>query len=314
MLQQLARLWPDMPSEIVQAVRRFFASAANGGLHIDNEASLQHELGLALRQSLPKHSVRFEQPYTNLGLSGSFTKKEIDLVVASGVRAAVIELKFPRRGAHPNQMYKFCEDIAFLEELCTAGATEGIFACLIYDDRFRAGNRTDGIYGYFRGGVPLTGVIQNPITTEEGSVLIRGSYRINWEECGPTWRYCIVEVDANLAPTEAVAIPLPAVPRDRRERPAPRTMVSGAPHRAKSKYDPLREFLKASGAARVTLSFSQIEAIIGASLPMSARTYQAWWANQSGSGHGQCHAWLDAGFRVDGFDCASGWVRFTRAR
>ena len=51
---------------------------------------LSHELGHALRNCLPKHSVRFEQPYTNLGFSGSFTKKEIDLTIKTLIEAILL--------------------------------------------------------------------------------------------------------------------------------------------------------------------------------------------------------------------------------
>jgi hypothetical protein len=63
------------------------------------------------------------------------------------------------------------------------------------------------------------------------------------------------------------------------------------------------------------MSFADIEALIGTALPKSARTYPAWWGNQvNATAAVQSHAWMDAGFRVDGFDFDSGWVRFRRAR
>jgi len=67
-----------------------------------------------------------------------------------------------------------------------------------------------------------------------------------------------------------------------------------------SKYDRLGEHL--SGLDREMthiLSFDRIEAILGFSLPRSAREYQAWWANQVGAGHVQSNAWLDNGWHTE---------------
>jgi len=63
------------------------------------------------------------------------------------------------------------------------------------------------------------------------------------------------------------------------------------------------------------MSFAEIERLIGGPLPRSARTYQAWWANQFTDGAPvQSYAWMDAGYRVDAFDFDAEWVRFRRAR
>lgn len=77
----------------------------------------------------------------------------------------------------------------------------------------------------------------------------------------------------------------------------------------KTKYEPLEIYLQNQPGAKkeVSLSFREIEEIIGASLPVSARTYQAWWANQKDvSTRSQAKAWLSAGFAVDGVQFASG--------
>jgi hypothetical protein len=67
-----------------------------------------------------------------------------------------------------------------------------------------------------------------------------------------------------------------------------------------SKYDPLGEHLSGLGRSDShMLTFDQIEAILGFSLPKSARQYQAWWANQVGSGHVQSNAWLDNGWHTE---------------
>ena len=66
-----------------------------------------------------------------------------------------------------------------------------------------------------------------------------------------------------------------------------------------AKYDPLRTFLSAQPGHDTTLSFVQIEQVIGAPLPPSARAYPMWWSNETGrERHVQAEAWLRSGWRV----------------
>jgi hypothetical protein len=87
-----------------------------------------------------------------------------------------------------------------------------------------------------------------------------------------------------------------------------------------AKYDPLRRHLEAIpiGVSEVTLSFQQVESIIGRALPPSARRLSQWWENpRSHTRHVQARAWMAAGWRVAGVklgDGESGWVRFVRGR
>lgn len=79
-----------------------------------------------------------------------------------------------------------------------------------------------------------------------------------------------------------------------------------------SRYQPLHEHLVAQGDALVRLSFPQIERILGASLPDSARKYRPWWANESAGTHVHARAWLDAGWKTRNVDLTSGTVEFVR--
>lgn len=61
-----------------------------------------------------------------------------------------------------------------------------------------------------------------------------------------------------------------------------------------SKYDPLCDYLLECKTDKVTLTFSEIEKIIGSSLPPSAYKYREWWANDAS--HTQAaNGWLVAG-------------------
>lgn len=69
-----------------------------------------------------------------------------------------------------------------------------------------------------------------------------------------------------------------------------------------SKYEALEIYLHDQAAirAQVTMSFKEIEAVIGAPLPRSAFTYREWWSNQKEySSRPQAKAWLAAGYEVD---------------
>lgn len=63
------------------------------------------------------------------------------------------------------------------------------------------------------------------------------------------------------------------------------------------KYSNLRVYLENSNRASITLSFDEIEHIIGASLPPSASKYpNPWWANHKGNP--RATAWFGAGYRT----------------
>jgi len=82
-----------------------------------------------------------------------------------------------------------------------------------------------------------------------------------------------------------------------------------------SKYEPLRAFLEhaATCVSEMTLTFWQIESILGSPLPPSARRYRQWWANPSSShDHPYAQAWLAAGWEVDMVDQHNECVRFRR--
>jgi DNA-binding transcriptional regulator YiaG len=78
-----------------------------------------------------------------------------------------------------------------------------------------------------------------------------------------------------------------------------------------SKYQPLLEFLRGNNQSEVTLTFAEIEAIIGDNLPDSAKSKRAWWSNRSKGGL-QASAWMEAGYRVEDVDFDQQRVRFRK--
>ena len=81
-----------------------------------------------------------------------------------------------------------------------------------------------------------------------------------------------------------------------------------------SRYTPLNRYLSALETDDQTLSFQDVERILGRPLPPSARGVHApqWWANTST--HSQGQAWVEAGWRVEEMDPASERISFRRTR
>jgi hypothetical protein len=82
-----------------------------------------------------------------------------------------------------------------------------------------------------------------------------------------------------------------------------------------SKYDRLGDHLAAVGADAITLTFAEVEAIVGP-IPPSARHPRgvSWWGTTARGRFGQSHAmhWLAVGYVADRPDFAAGTVTFRR--
>lgn len=78
-----------------------------------------------------------------------------------------------------------------------------------------------------------------------------------------------------------------------------------------SKYGKLTSFLEGLKTSFWHISFSEIERVLGFSLPLSARRYNAWWANDETYGRHSA-AWLAAGWETEQLDLAGESVTFRR--
>ncbi|MDX2232152.1 MAG: helix-turn-helix transcriptional regulator [Leptolyngbyaceae cyanobacterium bins.349] len=76
-----------------------------------------------------------------------------------------------------------------------------------------------------------------------------------------------------------------------------------------SKYQPLQDYLNQSQRSPITLTFTDIETLLGTVLPVSARTNRAWWSNRS-KGAIQAAAWIQAGYTVKQLDLNTEQVTF----
>lgn len=192
-----------------------------------NEISLQLELGLYLRQK--GYTVRFER---NIGEyvedTSEFVKKEIDIVAYKKgeneleadkgkneleAKKIAIELKFPRNGQYPEQMFSFIKDIKFMEQVKNAVCKKGEFTetyvlTLVDNKNFYLSKRgKNKIYSYFRkNGVDIPkGEIEKPTGNKEEckKIELNNQYKSTWEQPTATWldpktelkeyRYYIIE-------------------------------------------------------------------------------------------------------------------------
>jgi len=173
----------------------FWPYAEEKGIELYNEFSLQHEIGIYLREKLPGRKVQFERNVAYFGIRDELVKKEIDVSVFTPDHSETyaLELKFPRNGQYPEQMYSFVRDLVFAEELVQSGFTGAWVLTLAEDRPFFEGARNEGIYRYFRGGEPLEGTVFKPTGPTKGreALTLSGSYRIAWQKAGARRWYCL---------------------------------------------------------------------------------------------------------------------------
>ncbi len=177
------------PGDLGRLVAQFFDAVGRREIDIYNEFSLQHEVGIWLRERSQPSDLKFqfERPASFFGVDGKLTKKEIDLACFALplVPVMAMEFKFPRAGQVPIQMFKFCQDLAFIEELVLKKKRFPFGCALIAADDadFYRGSRHQAgtIYSCFRDGVAISGTIKKSTGKEEPPVVLLAEYRIDWQ-------------------------------------------------------------------------------------------------------------------------------------
>ena len=183
--------------KIGELIREFFVYMQVSHLDIYNEFSLQHEMGIFLRQALPAYKVQFERNVSFFYQRVETIKKEIDIVIYNdrlGERYA-IELKHPLNGQYPEQMYAFVKDIRFMEQLHKLGFTQTFAVTLVNDKAFYTGANSTGIYRYFRSDCRVCGTVVKPTGHLRGTdtITLDGDYHIQWMDAGNR-KYYVVSI------------------------------------------------------------------------------------------------------------------------
>jgi hypothetical protein len=66
----------------------------------------------------------------------------------------------------------------------------------------------------------------------------------------------------------------------------------------KGKYRALHDHLRRITTASITMTFSEVEKVLGDQLPRSAHKHSAWWANETDGRHLHARAWMQAGWKA----------------
>ena len=173
-------------------------------IRVYNEVSLQLELGLYLRNRLYGlgYIVYFERNIKDIlklrdkeEEANEFVKKEIDIVIEkkSTKELYAIELKFPRNGMYPEEMYQFLIDICFVEQLKSTGFFTGTFTLTLVDDRlFYEGKDDNYPYSIFRKHdiiIPSGLEVKAPTGKKQGKLVtnIKGAGCSSWQTPKATW-------------------------------------------------------------------------------------------------------------------------------
>ena len=182
--------------DLHKLIDTFFLQLNYNDIEIYNEFSLQHELGIFIRNQLTEYKVQFERNVSYFGVGEKTTKKEIDIAIFNNDKTEIysIELKYPRNGQYPEQLYSFTKDLVFAEELKRAGFTKAYVVSLVDDMNFCSGANINGVYGYYRNQQVLSGKIYRPTgkTRDTEFIEVDGSYQVMWLDCGER-KYYILE-------------------------------------------------------------------------------------------------------------------------
>ena len=170
-------------------INSFFVNVNKSGIRLYNEFSLQHELGIFLRSRFPGYFVEFERNVSFFGVRET-VKKEIDVVIynADKTEKCAIELKYPRKGEYPEQMYAFIKDIKFMEQLKYNHGFETYVLTIVDDSLFysrgaKGTAKAAGIYSYFRNPTnTVGGRINKPTGVPKDSkfISLMNSYSFSW--------------------------------------------------------------------------------------------------------------------------------------
>lgn len=190
---------------IKKLLEEFFIKRNLEGFEIYNEAGMQHELAIYLRDELPDHRIKLEYPTSKVFCPVRlFQKKEIDIYIThpSGYRI-LIELKVPREKCGiPKEMYHAIEDIKFSEELKISGFKSCYCVLLTEHVSFWMAPRTNsGIYSKFNGDavkINSLAVAELPnFLMAKGGIKLNNTYYAPWQQFNDAnnkiWKYYILE-------------------------------------------------------------------------------------------------------------------------
>ena len=202
----------DTMNQFIDELR---AGKAKVDTDFDNEFGFQFELGIRLRAALIKnrlyqqgYKVYFEKNIKRICEPGDTIKKEIDLCISNEnfKDKYAIELKFPRNGQYPEEMFAFIKDIKFLEQLKDLGFEKCWSFVLANDPNFfkrTCREKEESIYEFFRSidkennrvdTNDIYGTIQKPTGDKDEIIVLDDTYKVEWTRVTDSLYYYIIEV------------------------------------------------------------------------------------------------------------------------
>lgn len=175
---------------------------------IYNEFALQFELGHFFRSK--GFDVFFERninsfEYKENPNNPRWAKHEIDLVIEREGARYAIELKFPRNGEYPEQMYSFLKDILFMEQVLDRAEFDGTYTLTVTLDplfythttSIRNNNTCTNIYSLFRTGdtpgtsgyIPASVDFYKPTGKKLQSINMARPHLIEWKTSNAPWNF-----------------------------------------------------------------------------------------------------------------------------
>ena len=182
--------------DIKSLLINFWKYRKENNIEIYNEFSLQHELGIYLRNNLPEYKVQFERNVSFFFGKADTRKKEMDIVIykADMSERYAIELKYPKNGQYPETMFAFIGDIKFMERVKELGFNKTFVMTFVDDHLFYEGSDNSEIYSFFRAGKEINGTIQKPTGKKDDFITLDGSYKIHWNKLDNGEHYYLLEL------------------------------------------------------------------------------------------------------------------------
>jgi len=187
---------------IKSLISEFIELIENDKVEIYNEASLQYELAIFLRNKYPGYKIQLERniSYFELEKTG-FEKKEMDIVIfkdAPNIKnSIVIELKaiIGQGKDRPVTVFQWIEDLRFLEQLKSKGAKcYSIF--FTNGDRFlsKPGN-VGNLLTDFRNKKVVGKYQKHQNSKDKKEILLVNTYSFNWKKVNnEPLKYFIIEI------------------------------------------------------------------------------------------------------------------------
>jgi len=185
-----------------ETIEEFLEFATDNAIEIYNEFSLQHELGIFLRNKIKDYKIQFERNISFFFMNAKTVKHEIDIVIYNHDKSEkyAIELKYPTDSQYPEKLYSFIKDIKFMEQLKELGFNK-TYCVTIFPSEYKkfydgADKRVDGIYKYFRKENSVYGKVNKPTGAlkEIEYIELNNKYDIVWQDTKRNEKYYLIEM------------------------------------------------------------------------------------------------------------------------